>query len=502
MKRTLFLTSLLAGAFLQGLSASTPPRHPNFIFILSEAQGWSSTSVQMDERVPGSKSDFVRTPNLEHLATEGMRFSDFYASSPRCTPSRATFFTGKSPAVLGMTFVGEGRGEKQGTFSPTGSKLTPPETVSELPSGEKTIGDLLKQEGYATAHFGKWHVGRVSPSRHGFDENDGANANDGPDHVQNPNPKQVFAITRLGIDFMEREVRAGKPFYLQLSHYPGRGGTDARPETYFRVRQRASGERDQRRVASAAGTEDMDDAIGVVLAKVRELGIEENTYIIFSSDHGAQGRNANEPLTQGKGTVWEGGLRIPFLIAGPGIKPGSVSHVRATGADLLPTLAGLAGITDLPSGIEGGNLTPILLGTEESVKRPREEFVVHFPHYDKDDLGPASAIILGNEKLIRVYETGRSKLFDLSKDPGERRDLAGQRPERVAELEKILDEYLREVKARLPVPNPGYVPGKAPASSDEHRGEGKRRGGGRGKGARGGDAGRSEVPTPEPSPSP
>lgn len=501
--RILVALLLFSVLWTPGLHAALPPK-PNFIFILSEAQGWSSTSVQMDDRVPASRSDFVRTPALEQLAAEGMRFSDFYASSPRCTPSRASFFTGKSPAALHMTFVGEGKGGREGTYSGTGSKLIPPPMISELPVAEKTIGDLLRQEGYATAHFGKWHVGRVSPSKHGFEENDGANSNDGPDHVENPNPKQVFAITKLGIDFMERKSREGTPFYLQMSHYPGRGGTDARPETYVEIRKRARTERDQRRVASAAGTEDMDAAIGMVLSKVRELGIQDNTYIIFSSDHGSQGRNANEPLTQGKGTVWEGGIRVPFLMAGPGIKPGSVSHVRAIGEDLVPTVAALAGITNLPPGIEGGNLAPVLFGSPDaSVNRPREEFVVHFPHYDKDDLGPASALILGNEKLIKVYESGLSKLFDLTKDPGERHDLASERPERVAALEKLLEDYLHAVKALMPSPNPSYDPGKPSPSTADHPGKGgKRRGGGGGR--RKGPLDRTfpQEKTEEPAPSP
>src|SRR4051794_32382616 len=233
---------------------------------MGEAQGWTSSSVQMDDAVPASKSAFARTPNLEKLAAGAMRFANFYAASPRCTPTRAAFFTGRSPAALHMTFVGEGRGGGgESNFSPSDSKLLPPAATTELPESEKTIAELLRRAGYATAHFGKWHVGRISPARHGFDESDGATNNGGPDNVENPNPKEAFGMTARGIDFMTRQVKAGKPFFLQLSHYAGRGGTDARPETYAAIRQRVRNERDQRLVGAAAVREDMDATIGSLL---------------------------------------------------------------------------------------------------------------------------------------------------------------------------------------------------------------------------------------------
>ena len=151
-----------------------------------------------------------------------------------------------------------------------------------------------------------------------------------------------------------------------------------------------------------------------------------DTDVIFTTDHGTPGRNA--PLAGGKGTVSEGGLRLPFIIRGPGIQAGACSHVRAVGVDLFPTIAGLAHVTEpLPNDVEGGSLAPVLAnGGKGAVKRPREEFVVHFPHYDKDAIGPASAIYVGDLKLIRVYETGVLQLFNIAQDPGERRDLRGR----------------------------------------------------------------------------
>lgn len=402
---------------------------PNFVVIVGEGQGWSSTSVQMDDAVPASKSDSIRTPNLERLAKEGMRFANFYAPSPRCTPSRATFFSGKNPALLRMTFVGEGRNDDAAN---EGRKLIPPRCLMELPETEITIAELLKTAGYATAHFGKWHVGRVSPARHGFDETDGANGNGGPENVENPNPKQAHAITEKGIAFMAKHAKAGKPFYVHLSHY-GRN-YDA---TTFGV---------------------VDSTIGKLLKALDDLKLAANTYVLYTADHGTPGRNS--PLAGGKGTVWEGGLRVPFIIRGPGIKPGACSRARAIGADLFPTIAELARVSEpLPKGLEGGSLVPVLASAGNGiVKRPREEYVVHFPHYDKDPLGPASAIFVGNHKLIRFYETSALHLYDIAKDPGERRNLAKELPDKVAELNRKLDEYLKSVNAQIPTPNPKYDP--------------------------------------------
>ena len=469
-------------AIFFGLTFALPASHlraadtrPNFIIIMGEAQGWASCSVQMDDTVPGSKSTLAHTPSLEKLAAGGMRFANFYASSPRCTPTRAALFTGKSPTALHMTFVGEGKGGRESSFSETGSKVIPPQQVSQLPESEVTIASMLKREGYATAHFGKWHVGRISPARHGFEENDGPNNNGGPDDVENPNPKQAFANTERGMDFMARQAKAGKPFYLQISHYAGRGGTDAKPETYADVRRRATTDRDQRLVGGAAVTQDMDTTIGMLMAKLDSLGIADRTYFIYTSDHGAQGRNANGPLANGKGTVWEGGLRVPLIVRGPGVKPGVCSHVRATTVDILPTIAAIARVKEpLPKTLEGGSLAAVLGGVPNAaVKRAHEEFVVHFPHYDKDELGPASAILLGDQKLIHPYETNVPMLFELSKDIAEQHDLAKERAKETAALDQRMNDYLKSVGALMPVPNPKYDPSKAQPFQERSGGKGK-----------------------------
>ena len=335
-----------------------------------------------------------------------------------------------------------------------------PFASDELPLSTLTTAEMLKQAGYATAHFGKWHVGRTNPAEHGFDENDGANSNGGPENVQNPNPKQALAMTSQGIDFMERQIKKDNPFFLQMSHYPDPDEKNARnrqsnPDNSF--------------------VSITDKTLGTILDVVERLGVKDNTYIIYTTDHGTPGRNT--PLNGGKGTIWEGGLRVPFIVAGPGIHPGVCSYVRVTAMDLLPTFAEWAVVKKpLLKSVEGGSLAAVLknrgIGT---VTRTREEFVSHFPHYDKDPQGPATAMILGDFKLIRIYETDERKLFNLSKDPGERNNLAGKQPDTVAELDKRLTDYLSAVNANMPTVNPNHDPSvTANSLPGETRGGGNR----------------------------
>ena len=452
--------------------AGKKSERPNFVFILGEGQGWASTSVQIDPTMPASKSESFTTPSLERLSRQGMRFTNFYAPSPRCTPSRATFFTGLSPAQLHMTFTSPG--------GDTGRKVIEPRIVRELPGSVTTIAEILKKAGYATAHFGKWHVGRTDPKHHGFDESDGPTQNGGPDNSRNPNPKQAYGMAKRGMDFMQRQVDTQTPFYLQLSQYGGKSEADARRETYESVLKSGLG-RNEKNMGAAAVALDMDITIGMVLDKLDELGISDNTYVFYTADHGTSGRNG--PLKGGKGGLWDGGIRIPLFICGPTVPIGVHSDTRVTGADFLPTIAELAAANaTLSEQVEGGSLTPVFADPNTNhVKRPREELVFHFPHYDKDSLGPVSAIIIGDHKLIRVYEDGRRLLFDLSKDIGEQNDLSASLPDRVQELDERLSKYLSDVGAQLPMisSNPA-----AEHSRDNSRQPRTRRDGRRGKGGR------------------
>jgi arylsulfatase A-like enzyme len=453
------LVMLGCGGFAGGALSAAEPGRPNFVVLMAEAQGWAQTSVLMDDRVPESRSRVFSTPALERLARSGMRFTYGYALSPRCTPSRAALFTGRGPAALRMTYVGAGR-----EGGPVRTALIPPEPLLEMPTGEVTVGELLKDAGYTTAHFGKWHVGRTDPARHGFDASDGPTSNGGPDNVASPNPKQAYGMTERGIAFMQKAKSAGKPFYLQLSHYPNQ--------------ERKEGSRPGRDSAKADADE-IDKTFGLLLDGIERLGLTGTTYIFYTADHGGQGRGTNAPLSGGKGSVLEGGLRVPFLISGPGIAGDVCSRVPATACDILPTIAELAGVrTTLPAGVEGGSLVPVLRDPagRGAVRRPREELVFHFPHYDLGNGGPATALLLGGFKLIRNYETKQTRLFELEKDPGESRDLAASMPGKAAELGQRLDAYLKAVSAQLARPNPDYDPSKAPDPSERREGD-ERRGG-------------------------
>ena len=451
--------------FAPALAAAATSAPPNFVVIMAEAQGWPNTSVQMDDRLPASRSPTASTPALDRLAREGMRFAYGYALSPRCTPSRAALFTGRNPAELRMTYVGLGR--DSGTPR---TKLIPPEPVLELPDSAVTVAELLRPLGYTSAHFGKWHVGRTDPARHGFDASDGATSNGGPDNVASPNPKQALGMTERGIAFITGAARAGRPFYLQLSHYPDQ--------------ERREGERRPRDHART-DVDITDRTLSQLLDALDRLGLAANTYVFYTADHGGQGRTGNAPLAGGKGSVLEGGLRVPFLVRGPGIAANVCSRVPVTACDILPTLAALAGARDpLPAGVAGGSLLPVLRDSagRGAIARPRAELVFHFPHYDLGNGGPATALLLGHHKFVRNYETGARRLVDLEQDPGESRDLAAARPELAADLEARLDAYLRAVNAGLARSNPDYDPARAPSpdapeNRDDRRG---RKGGGKG----------------------
>ena len=428
---------------------------PNFVVIMAEAQGWPNTSVMMDDKLPASKSAVFKTPALERLAREGMRFAYGYALSPRCTPSRAALFTGIGPAALHMTYVGIGRVE--GTPR---TALLPPEPLMELPKSSTTVAELLKTAGYTTAHFGKWHVGRVDPAQHGFDVSDGATSNGGPDNVASPNPKQAYGMTERGIAFMQAAQKAGKSFYLQLSHYPNQ--------------ERKEGGGGRGRDTERKDADEIDKTVMLVLEAIDRLALTERTYVIYTSDHGGQGRNGNEPLSGGKGSVLEGGLRVPFLIRGPGVTANVCSRVPVTACDILPTIAALAELTAPSStAVEGGSLVNVLRDPagQGVVVRKRQELVFHFPHYDLGNGGPATAIFLGNYKLIRNYEKNSRRLYDLERDPSEAHDLAAKSPEIADKLTARLEAYLKDVNAQMALPNPNYDPSQAvDPELDERRG--------------------------------
>ena len=481
IRALLTIALLLLQSATPAQTAAPAKKQPNFVFIQAEATGWSSTSVDMDGQPPSHARPAGLTPNLEKMAAEGMRLSDFYASCPRCTPSRASFVTGISPAKLHMTYQNEGGANRreQGNGSQYQLlKMVAPTPDTVIPAGVTTTGDVLRELGYGTAHYGKWHVGRYDPKANGFDDSDGPNSNQGPDHDGTPNPEQAAMITDKGIAFMRAQIKAGKPFFVQMSHYGFGSEEEATPESLALAKSLVPGV-SGKPMGAIAGQHTVDVQIGRVRAALAEMGVADNTYIFFSADHGAQGggaggggggrnaRSANPPFAGAKGSVSEGGIRVPFIVIGPGISANAISRVRATGMDLLPTMRDLAGAPlakpenpDARTAVEGGSLVPVLKSKtgEGAIARSHEEIVIHFPHYDLNNGGPASAIYLGDHKLVRNYDTKTVKLYDIRKDPGESNDLAASMPERVKELETKLDAYLKAVNAQMPTPAPAPSP--------------------------------------------
>lgn len=452
---------------------------PNIVLITVDDLGWTSTSVQMDPDVADSRSDYYQTPSLESLAAAGMRFSDAYAT-PVCTPTRAALQTGKSSAQLQMTDVvgaADLRGNRYVDFY-TGRPLSPPIVREFLPGAEETIPERIDKSipAYKSGLFGKWHLSfenGLTPLGHGYHY---ANAGVSTPLPAEENPNHIFSITNLAVDFMEDRVAEEAPFFLNINHFAPHTPWQARPETLAKYENLPPGERHTNPLY-AAMVEDMDAGIGQVLAAIDQLGIADNTYVIFASDNGPLGsKQATEslPLHDFKGTTYEGGVRVPMIVAGPGIAPGTVSRVPVAVQDLFATVTDLAGVSEpLGPTIESASLAPILENGGslpqgmESLSRayaPGGELFFHNPHYFDNsalaDRKPSSAIRDGDYKLIRFYgEQGapdRILLFNLAENLGESFDpqsplnLADDLPGKTAELLGKLDRWLQDVDASLP----------------------------------------------------
>ncbi|QXD29305.1 sulfatase [Opitutia bacterium ISCC 52] len=436
---------------------------PNIVLILTDDQGWGATSVLMDEDVPESRSDYVRTPHLEKLADRGVIFSSAYAPHPNCSPTRYSILTGKSPAKLQMSDIVD---RHRGHFF-EGNRVIPPPHVNDIADEEITIAEWIKQHrsDYATAHFGKWHINGGGPERHGFDVSTGATGNR-EGGSEDPNPKRIFSITERGNEWMEEQVKADRPFYMQLSHYATHLAIYSLDSTLEVVESRQPGER-HALAGHAAMSEDLDSGVGMTIDKIKELGIEDNTYVIYIADNGSyplnNPGNTNGPLHGWKATTWEGGIRVPLIIAGPGINH-SRSRERVIGWDLFPTICDWLGIDSLPNGIEGGSLNAVLNGEgNASVEREYPFLVVHFPHYQLAKAGqPSTAMYQGNYKLLKFWETGEYHLYDLDKDLEETNDLAGKDTNRVVRMSRQLDNYLKAIDAGIPTVNTQFDPGEDP----------------------------------------
>ena len=454
MLKTIFSISILLLLFSCNTSVASeeksiqePP--PNFILILADDQGWNGTSVQMMHNEPGSKSDYFETPNLELLAERGIRFSDAYAGAPVCAPSRYSLQFGKTPARLSLIRVGMNTDhiDHEGFIS--------------IPKALKNVNSQ-----YRAAHFGKWGMGS-EPSVLGYDVSDGPTKNkDGHFindktqwiHAYKEDPKNIFSLTERAVEFMKSSTEEEKPFYLQISHYAVHADIESKESSYAKLKNKPKGAQ-QKHTGFAAMTLDLDEGLGILLEKVKELGIEDNTYIIYMSDNGSvpnipggkkYEKSYNYPLSRGKWDALEGGVRVPLVIAGPGIKQGSESATPVSGTDLLPTLIELAGNKESKlTEIDGGSYASILLNKNDAdISRAVDGIFFHVPYKNGIALKrPHSAVRKGDYKLVKFQDDKSILLFNLVEDKMEQTNLLADLPDKAKELEKILDDYLVDVHA-------------------------------------------------------
>jgi arylsulfatase A-like enzyme len=416
---------------------------------------------------------------LDGLAKQGVRFTDAYAASPVCTPTRVAILTGKHPARLHMTIWRESalnRGKR---------KLLQPVCLDSLPLKHLTLAEILKEAGYFNAHLGKWHVGRAEsyPQAHGFHLNVGGTLWGAPQTFWYPyNGDSYFRdwryepglepgregeyltdrLTDKALEVMEQQTKAKRPFYLNLWYHTVHIPIEGKPELVERYRKRIQPDSIRKNPHYAAMVHSLDENVGRVLDKLDQLGIADDTLVVFTSDNGG-GVNScklnkglqvanNSPLRSGKGSCYEGGVRVPLIVRGPRVAQGKTSSEPVYACDLYPTLLRTAGLSaKAKEGVDGVDFTPVL--RDPKAKLSREALFFHYPHYYQTTT-PVSAVRKGDWKLLEYFEDGRVELFNLKKDLSEKTDLASARPEIAKRLAAELRAWRKEVGALMPEPNP------------------------------------------------
>ncbi len=492
-----FILGLFMISHLYGDSQSGRCR-PNIIFILVDDMGWKDLSI--------TGSTFYETPNIDHLATSGMRFSNAYAACPVCSPTRAALLTGKYPARLKITNWIDARG----TSHPVKAKYIDADYLKQLPLEEKTIAESLHEVGYTTWHIGKWHLGGSGfyPTDQGFDVNV-AGCNMGhpwkgyfspwqiPTLEEGPQGEYLTdRLTDEAIKLIRKNAQLpnAKPFYLNMWYYSVHTPIQAKQDkiNYFIERKKKLGldllkqndifgEEDgsslipryygqkikyrkvQNNVQYAAMLSSLDDNIGRIIKVLDELDLRGNTIIIFTSDNGGlstggEKPTSNEPLRAGKSWFYEGGIREPLFVVWPSkIKEGSCSPRQVTSTDFYPTILELLGLPTQPKQhIDGISFANALLSVNnKSNNEKQRDLFWHFPHYHPcNTQGPGSAILSGNWKLIELFENNTVQLYNINEDPSEKNDLASKNPEKVSELLEKLRQWRNEVHATMPEKNP------------------------------------------------
>lgn len=484
MRRRDFLKTVSLGtAGIAGLGtfsscrSLTRNKRPNFVLINVDDLGWRDLGC--------FGSSYYETPNIDRLVSQGMKFTNAYASCAVCSPTRASIMTGRYPARIGITdwihhLDQKGKKAWEEGKNPTdyigGRKrqlLCPPNPYwMEL--DEVTIAEVLKSAGYITCHIGKWHLGYEAwfPDKQGFEINIGGGEIGQPPTYFDPyylneqRPSIPALSTRKKGEYLtDREsdeaVRflkehTDRPFFLNMCHYAVHTPLQAKKELITRYEGKEK--TNQTNAIYAAMIESVDHAVGRIMTAVEELGISNRTFVILTSDNGGLQDYAtdNAPLRAGKGYPYEGGIRVPLIIRWPKlVEASTISDVSVTSVDFFPTICEAAGLS-LPEDriIDGESLLP-LLKHKDSLKR--KAIFWHFPHY-RGKIVPYSIIRKGDWKLIKRYEGKPFELFNLKEDLSEEQDLSGRMPEKVKELDAELSTWLKDTNAKLPRKNPDYRP--------------------------------------------
>lgn len=458
MERRDFLKAISLGAVslaMQGhegrATQSSPKRKPNFVFIFIDDMGWKDLSFM--------GSQYYETPNIDKLAGEGVVFTNAYSNAPNCAPTRACLMSGQYTPRHGIYTVGTSeRGQSKLR------KLIPTPNKTNLDSKVVTIPEALKPGGYTSACIGKWHLGGKSPYRpvdRGFDvafeRNHGG-------HFNKEGQYLTDRLTDEAIKFIEGN-KAG-PFFLYLPHHAVHTPIQAKEQLIEKYKKKEPTDAHNNPIY-AAMIESVDKNVGRLMAKLDELGLRDNTVVLFFSDNGGYANATSMiPLRGSKGMLYEGGIRVPMIVRWPGVtRPGGVCDVPVIGIDFYPTMLEMAGATQ-PSGhiLDGLSIVPLLRGKGTL---NRNAIFWHFPAYleaynEKQwpwRTTPAGAVRRGDFKLIEFFEDGKIELYNLKDDIGEKNDLAGTMPDKAEELHRTLIEWRKNVDAPVPVEkNPRYDP--------------------------------------------
>ena len=484
----------IALAFLALTTCTTLADAPkrNFLFILIDDMGARDLGVE--------GSTYYESPNIDRIANTGMRFRQGYAGCQVCSPSRASIMTGKFTARHGIT---DWIGAKEGENWKRNTKLLPAFYNHNLPHEDTTLAEALREAGYRTFFAGKWHLGSKGswPTDHGFEFNVGGWDVGSPNGGYfapyiNPNmesgPDGESLPIRLGqetANFIQKHK--DEPFLAYLAFYSVHGPIQTTQELWAKYQKKAmknphEGNRflidrtlPVRQVQDcpiyAGMIEAMDNAIGIVLNTLDELGLDDNTVIMFTSDNGGVSSGdaystCNLPFRGGKGRQWEGGIREPYYIRVPGLADsGATCDTPVDHTDFFPTILELAGLPLKPEQhVDGVSLVPLL----EGKRIPDRDLYWHYPHYGNQGGEPSTIIRSGDWKLIHYFEDGRDELYNLANDIGEQIDLAAKQPKIATELRAKIDAFLKETGAKLPWKNPNYDPDLATRQAENMRTKG------------------------------